>query len=172
MRLVCIQKARGSSPLRSIAGQRPIGIFRTAHADSTGFSSDAVCRELEPPVRPLGGRRPWPGSCSRTSQAPRCAAVLLPPATSAIGTGRWPPRPARRPAGPASGTASNSASCAGDSLHFAPPAGSQRPPPPVRRHSRHAEPPRGGQPAATGIPHDSAVAPCAPGCQRETRQGQ
>jgi hypothetical protein len=30
-----------------------------------------------PQVRPLGGLKPWPDSSSKTSQAPRSAAVLL-----------------------------------------------------------------------------------------------
>src|SRR5262252_1582459 len=34
-----------------------------------------------PQVRPFGGLKSWPDSSSKQSQAPRSAAVLLPPAT-------------------------------------------------------------------------------------------
>jgi hypothetical protein len=34
-----------------------------------------------PQVRPFGGLKPWPDSFSKQIQAPKSAAVLLPPAT-------------------------------------------------------------------------------------------
>ena len=52
-----------------------------------------------PQVWPLGGLKPWPDSSSKTIQAPRSAAVLLPLARSPPARRRSPPHPARRPAG-------------------------------------------------------------------------
>src|SRR4051812_6383745 len=52
-------------------------------------------RPRRPQVRPVGGLSPWPDSSSKTSQAPRSAAVLLSPASSPPARRRSAARPAR-----------------------------------------------------------------------------
>ena len=147
-------------------------------------------------------------SSSKQSQAPRSAAVLL-----SLASCHWPVLlppggdgalvplghpPARRPAPPPAHPAAPESACTGprQRLSRPGPASRQRPPPPVRRHPRHPEPPghlpvagagldqlrrsqphllaagpfRGGQPAAIGVPHGSGIARCAGRHQSQSPQ--
>ncbi len=66
-----------------------------------------------PQVRPLGGRRLWPASSSRHSQAPKSAALLLRRTTGAAATRRPAPRHTRRPCGRGPGDSSPDGATAG-----------------------------------------------------------
>src|SRR3954471_4210909 len=66
-----------------------------------------------PQVRPFGGLSPWPDSSSKTSQAPRSAAVVLSPARSPPARRRSAPRCARPRAGPAPARSSPAGAAAG-----------------------------------------------------------
>ena len=113
----------------------------------------------DPRLIPLGGppRRDLHAPADPVQQQVQPRPGCSPPGTggapprrsgpaSSTGPHPSPRRPGRRPAPPPA-----RAAAAGVSLHFAPPApfdgqrrpaaGGQRPPPPVRRHPRHPEPP-------------------------------
>jgi hypothetical protein len=107
-------------------------------------------RPRRPQVRPFGGRKPWPDSSSKISQAPRSAAVLLPPATSPAARPRSALHPARRPAGPGSARSSRSGAAADPR-----PPGCNRPGT-VRRS------PQRSAPASSTDPHPTPTRPALP----------
>jgi hypothetical protein len=184
--------ARSPSPpgyghVRPLGGLRPWPDSSSKQSQAPRSAAVLLSRARSPPVR-----RRWPPRPARRRGGPG------PARSTRSGAAAYPSRPAcTRPrtctssairvsvqhwschleaAGPASSTASSSRSCAGVSLHRAPPAplrgqrllpaGRQRPPPPVRRHPRHPElfrDPRSLAPASSSSAADSRT------CSRRAR---